>query len=448
MISRQSVFVRLLAIMATMAASLLLLVAGFFWFLDGSGGSDRSIDHLVETQARAIAAASPDLDAAVGIKARSGFDLRYDGPRGTWATDNSLPRVEDADSGSMHRSIPFFHGSRYYKVPAADGGTYLLSWTGSRVMQRTHRTMLLLLLCVMSIVVVAAHVVLRRQLRPLRALSDAVTRLGAGDLEVTLQPQTGDEFGRLTMAFNQMVSRVREMIAARDQLLLDVSHELRSPVTRMKVAIELLPQTEQRSGLAADISEMEQLISQLLELERLRGGRGVTPARQDLVPLLRDVTARLERRMPGLRIVSVPEQLMANIDADKVRTVLQNVLENAIKYSTSDSAPVEVSAAREDGYAVVRVADHGVGIPESDVHRVFEPFFRVDRSRTKRSGGFGLGLSIAKRIVEAHGGTIAVTSTLGTGATVTFSLPVGHQPGSERGLARTTGRGLSSATRR
>src|SRR5262249_26277247 len=146
--------------------------------------------------------------------------------------------------------------------------------------------------------------------------------------DVALPNQTRDEFGRLTDAFNQMVGRVRDMIGARDQLLVDVSHELRSPLTRMKIALELLPPAEQRAGMAADLAEMERTIGELLELERLRGGRGVRPTRQDLMPVLRDVAEAFRGTPPGVRLVSNAGEIQVAIDADKVRTVLRNLLEN------------------------------------------------------------------------------------------------------------------------
>jgi signal transduction histidine kinase len=206
------------------------------------------------------------------------------------------------------------------------------------------------------------------------------------------------------------------MIRARDQLLLDVSHELRSPLTRLRVAIELLPDGRQREGMTADIAEMEAMIAELLELERLRDGLRIAPV--DLAPIVRDVAAAF-----GARVVSLPAALMANADAEKMRIVLRNLIENAVKYSLPDSAPVEVSAAVDDAHVVIRVTDDGVGVPEEDRASLFEPFFRVDRSRSKMPGGYGLGLSICKRIVEAHGGTIAMQPNARRGTTFTVTLP-------------------------
>lgn len=210
----------------------------------------------------------------------------------------------------------------------------------------------------------------------------------------------------LTNAFNQMVGRVRQMVQARDQLLLDVSHELRSPLTRMKVALEFLPKGEQRAGMAADVDEMERMVSELLELERLRDGHGIRVERQDLLPLLREVTGSFREKRPGLQIFISEREIMLDFDAGKIRRVLRDVLENAFKYSLPHSHPVEVSTSQNEDAIVVRVSDDGPGISESDAENIFEPFFRVDRSRSKNTGGYGLGLSICKRIMEAHGAAL------------------------------------------
>jgi signal transduction histidine kinase len=251
-----------------------------------------------------------------------------------------------------------------------------------------------------------------------RLLGDGVARLSAGELDVTVPAPTRDELGAVTRAFNEMVGRVREMIRARDQLLLDVSHELRSPLTRLRVALELLPEGAQRDGMRADVAEMEAMIAELLELERLREGHGLRTQRLDLAPIVRDVAAAL-----GARVVSLPATLMADADGEKMRIVLRNLVENAVKYSLPDSAPVEVSAAVDDAHVVIRITDDGQGVPEEDRASLFEPFFRVDRSRSRMPGGYGLGLSICKRIVEAHGGTIAMQPNARRGTTFIITLP-------------------------
>ncbi len=286
-----------------------------------------------------------------------------------------------------------------------------------------HEWLLVLSLLVMGGIIFTTQRVLQHLLRPLRVLNDGVTRLGEGELSVTVPKTTNDEFGALTDAFNRMAGRVREMIATRDRLLIDVSHELRSPLTRMKVALELMPGDARRAQLSSDVAEMEQTITGLLELERLRSGRGVTLVRQDIVPIVRDVVASYEDRPPGVQFsANGAAPIVVGADADQLRTVMRNLLENAVKYSLPDSRAIRVSVEQRAGGAVVRVADDGVGIPAEDADRIFEPFYRVDRSRSKETGGYGLGLSICKRIAEAHGGTIVVERGSPRGATFVLTL--------------------------
>jgi signal transduction histidine kinase len=403
----ESVFAKLVAVMVTMAASLLLLVGGFFWFIVSPTVST-SIDRVLEEYARTIAATSPDVETATRLGSRLGLQVRYEGPAGNWSTAPDLPAIDDVPHHGLQGWAPLLRGHHYYVVTGPDGGSYLFAWDVPRAMQGAHVMLLMLLLVVMTAVVLTAHTVLKRLLQPLRGLSEGVARLGAGDLDVALPNPTRDEFGTLTHAFNQMVGRVREMIAARDQLLLDVSHELRSPLTRMKVALELLRQSEQRAGMAADVAEMERIVS---------------PEHQDLVPILREVTESFRNKPPGVHVVSMPREMPIDVDGDKVRIVLRNLLENATKYSLPDSRAVDFSATQNGGRVTICVTDDGPGIPERDMPSLFEPFFRVDRSRSRKTGGYGLGLSISKRIVEAHGGTIVVRNNPNRGASFIVTLP-------------------------
>jgi signal transduction histidine kinase len=419
----RSVFVKLVAIMVVMAACLLLMVSGFFWYiLHQSVGA--SFEQALGDYAKTIAAASPDLETARRLGARLDLQIRYEGPRGSWSTADTLPSIAEMRTRVADGSGQPAWGRSRYLVAAPDGGTYLFAWKFGPRIGEAHDRFLWMLLATMLGVVFTAHVVLRRALRPLRTLHEGVRRLSEGNLEVVLPNPTRDEFGVLTDAFNHMVGRVKDMLRARDQLLLDVSHELRSPLTRMKVALALLPDGEKKTRMEADVAEMEAMITELLELERLRDGRGIRTERRDLVPILREVAGAFEEGRPGVRVTSSAPELLLDIDGDRVRTVVRNVVENAVKYSLPDSRPVEVSATRNGGTVMVRVTDDGPGIPEADLDRLFEPFFRVDRSRSKKTGGYGLGLSICKRIMEAHGGRIAADNNAGRGAAFTLTFPV------------------------
>lgn len=413
-----SVFAKLVAIMVTMTACLLLLVGSFF-LLIVSPYLTAGIDRLVEEYTRTLAASSPDFWTAKRLGARLDLQVRYEGRGGDWSTASDLPTVDQV-RGGLVRGLSLRH---YSLVPAPAGGTYLFAWNPGGNMNAAHVAALVLLLLVIAAIVLTTHIVLTRLLRPLQMLNDGVARLSDGQLDVQLPNRTRDEFGRLTDTFNQMVGRVRGMIGARDQLLLDVSHELRSPLTRMKVALELLTDNEQRTRLAADVADMELMVTELLEMERLRGGRGISIARENLIPILGEVAQRFHDRRPGLRIVSTSAEMLVDIDGIRVRTVLRNLLDNAAKYSLPDSRAVEISAVQNADAVVIRISDDGLGIPESDVARVFEPFFRVDRSRSRKTGGYGLGLGICQRVMEAHGGSIAVERQPGRGTSFVLTFP-------------------------
>jgi len=280
-----------------------------------------------------------------------------------------------------------------------------------------------MLLLLIVAVVLAAYWFQKRLLRPVRSLSDGVARISAGQFDTALPLLTNDEFGTLTVAFNNMVRRVRDMIQARDKLLLNVSHELRSPLTRMKVAIALLPEDEHKAGLDADVNEMEPMIAEMLELERLRTPHGISLQQVDVVQILDEVARTFQDRLPGVRVSASSSSIIARIDGSKIRVLVRNLLENALKYSFPDSKPIDLTANENPAGVVIRVRDDGPGIPEAHMANIFEPFFRLDPSRSKKTGGYGLGLSICKWIAEAHGGSIDVEKNPGRGVLFTVTIP-------------------------
>ncbi len=298
-----------------------------------------------------------------------------------------------------------------------------LSPARSAELQTAHDRMLVVLLALLVLIVLGGHALLRRMLEPVRWLKQGVAALSEGDLGVVVRVRSRDELGTLTEAFNQMVGRVGDMVRARDQLLLDVSHELRSPLTRMKVALELCANDGHTARLKATVSEMESMVTELLELERLRQGRGLELERQDLMEVVRDAVAAFEDSAPGVYVDGAPPKVLLSIDADRARRVLGNLLDNASKYALADSQATAVAVKENEDEVTIRITDDGPGIPPDDLPNLFEPFFRVDRSRSKRTGGYGLGLSLCKRIMEAHAGSVTVQNNPRRGATFVLTFP-------------------------
>ena len=266
---------------------------------------------------------------------------------------------------------------------------------------------------------------LRRMFGPLRYLMRGVQEISDGNLDFRFPPKGRGEFDFLAYNFNRMADRVQEMLRSKEQLLLDVSHELRSPLTRLKLALEMTPPGEMRESMGRDIVEMETMLTEILETQHLKSAHGKLQLKAlDLAAVMTEIVEKYKDRSPGLSFASVPKvSAVVQADEARVQTVFQNVLENALKYSAHQSKPVEVSLKPSEGFLEIHVRDFGVGIPKEDQEKVFEPFYRVDKSRTKETGGYGLGLSLCREIMKAHGGEITLESAPEPGTQVILKFP-------------------------
>jgi signal transduction histidine kinase len=414
---RGSVFTKLVVTMLAMTVTLLGIVVVFFLLYLGPV-LNGSIDGIVHEYMHSVAAARPTYERATEMAIRSGVQTRYEDKNGAWSTADDVPSAAEV----KHRGHGPINRRHYFVVPVADGSSYVFAWQIPDRMYTAHLVVPIVVLFAVAAVVFAAHGVLKRLLMPVRLLGDGVARLSNGQLDVVVPTRSTDEFGKLTNAFNQMVGRIKDMIRSREQLLVDVSHELRSPLSRLKVAVQFVDEPDIKARMTADLATMDVMIGELLELERLRDAR-IKTCRENVIALLGEVVEGFHDRPPGVHFEQGAAEVFVTVDAERIRTVFRNLLENAVKYSLPDSRPIEVSATQDRDTVVIRVTDDGPGIPEDDKTSLFEPFFRVDRSRSKKTGGYGLGLSISKRIVEAHGGTIAAENNATRGALFTVRLP-------------------------
>ena len=265
---------------------------------------------------------------------------------------------------------------------------------------------------------------------PLRRLRKALDQFGDGDLSARAKETRHDELGELAGAFNGMADHIEMLLAAERRLLLDISHELRSPLARLSVAVELARSGEESAlpldRIQKEADRLNALITQLLDVTRMEGDpanrRSERVKLDELVgELVDDCSIEAKARGCALRLAPV-SNVSVEGDGELLRRAIENVMRNAIRYAPSASA-VEVTVSNGGGHAHVRVRDYGPGVPEGSLSRLFDPFYRVESDRNRGSGGVGLGLSIARRAVELHRGTLRA-SNAEPGLLVDIELPV------------------------
>lgn len=239
-----------------------------------------------------------------------------------------------------------------------------------------------------------------------------------------------DEIGDLARAFNQTLERLERLFRTQQRLLADVSHELRTPLTTIRGNLDLIERMgeadpESISAIQLEIERMTRLVGDLLLLARAdSGGLPLDRKPVEVDNLLFDIYRQvaLLNSPVDVKLVEV-DQVTVLGDADRLRQLFLNLLENAIKY-TPEGGSVELSLSKQNDWTQFEVSDTGIGIPPENLSHIFDRFYRVDKARARAHGGSGLGLSIAKWIATAHGGTIRVTSQLGEGTTFTVTLPI------------------------
>lgn len=397
-----------------------VLAAELARHLDHPGELQATLDRLVGTLERSGAVYSRDgtLLAAAGV-----------GPPPALEAEN-LPRI-----GGWH---PLRQEGRAWVYAVSLGGEsdpYLLIEGAEAGGLR----FFLSLAAVLLVVALVSWPLVRAFASPLERLTATSRALAGGNLSARSGIVRRDEVGELARALDEMAIRLEERIHSEKELFANISHEIRTPLARLRVALELCEDApgdaqqtiERLHGMGADLAELERLVDNVLTNARLdlvaSGSAAILlrPRAVDLGGFFTEVAARFARHHSDRNLEQkIPPALpMAVLDPDLLNRVCDNLLDNAVKYSAPGS-PVTLAVAAEGRQLRVEVTDGGEGVPEEDLPHLFEPFFRSDRSRSRQTGGAGLGLTLCKRIIEAHGGEITAQPNKEQGMTFFFELPV------------------------
>ena len=262
--------------------------------------------------------------------------------------------------------------------------------------------------------------------KPIRAIRAGAAHIGAGNFDHRITNIRGDQLGDLAGDINQLAGDVQNMLDAKRALLLGISHELRTPLSRMNLGIELLDDDDARKNLKPEIEEMEKIIAALLEAERLSTRHDTLKvANVHIGTLLENmVNDYFGRDRERLAIANKVGELEVEIDESRVVLMLKNLVSNALRYSAPEAGPVEIEASVDDGKLVFRVSDHGPGISQEQAGRIGEAFYRGDPSRTRDTGGTGLGLYLATLVARAHGGSLELLNPGEPGARFEVRIPL------------------------
>ncbi|MES2130286.1 MAG: HAMP domain-containing sensor histidine kinase [Pseudomonadota bacterium] len=375
----------------------------------------------LETMGEVVAQVLPPPEVAQEQQQRALWKLRskvqadlalYDAARRYVASSGRpMPALDPAqmDSGWMDGHPAVF----VVKLP---DGRWLLSRRNE--LHRASMGLLMLMVFIAVVVAVGAYPVVRRLTGRLERLQASVQAWGTGELSARVAVEGRDEVAQLASSFNDSAARIEALVAAQRNLLANASHELRSPLARIRMAVELMPEAAGGAfggELKRNIGELDQLIDELLLASRLDAASGVPPAQEvvDLTAIAAEECARVAAHLDAAQL-TVPG------DARLLRRLVRNLLENAQRYGAGSA--VEVRLARMDGKAVLEVCDGGPGVAPEQREQIFTPFYRVPGA-SEAAGGVGLGLALVRQIALHHGGDVRCVQNEPAGCCFRVTLP-------------------------
>ncbi|BCR04315.1 two-component sensor histidine kinase [Desulfuromonas versatilis] len=364
----------------------------------------------------------------------------FKGVDGPLAGGRVPPRVMDLvllAAQTEEIQVKYGKGGIWVAMPATGGYVYLTQATPPGPIERLLNPYRLTPRLVTAFVVTGliAYLLARSLISPIGKLRRATQQFAAGDLATRVGPEIhrNDEIAELARDFDRMAERIGDLVGSQQRLLRDISHELRSPLARLNVALGL---ARQKAGEAATLSldriereaeRLNELIGQLLTLTLLESG-AERPAHDpvDLAELAGEVAADADfearSRNRAVRL-SAPAPLVVEGSRELLRRAIENVVRNAVRY-TAEGTTVEITVAGRDGSALVEVRDQGPGVAEAALEKLFHPFYRAEDARDRQSGGTGIGLAITERAVRLHGGSVRAANVPGGGLRIEIRLPL------------------------
>ena len=424
---RKSLFFRLLAIFGITVVLFLIII---LISLQSIGNDSDTIETIPDYFTRHVESiiedigTPPNLSNAMRLASELSWTINIRNPIMEWSSDaqNRL----DVDSSQYQESLTSdaemrtINGEDIIRVNR-DGYDFYM-YRSAQEEGLFNYFGLYTALALAALILFLNYFMVNKMLNPVRLLKQGAERIRLGDLGYRVKSNLQDELGELTESINHMADSLQSMLEAKRQLLMAISHELRTPITKAKLRMEFMPESDEKDQLKEDINEIDLLISDLLEAERLNNDHSALVSERVLLAnFVRSIAESFKSNNGEIEIEIPVNDLEFEIDKLRIRLLITNLLNNAVRHGKGNLINVRVSFFGDRG--VIEVKDNGEGISEEHISQITEPFYRADSARQRNTGGFGLGLYLCRLIAQAHGGEMIIVSQEGQGTQITVNLP-------------------------
>jgi len=424
----RSLFFRLLVIFGATVLLFFVIISVSLSQLNQDANQIEAIPDFFSRNVEAIIediGSPPNLQSAINLAEDLEWTISIRNPIMIWSSDGD--QRLDVDRSVYNRTLS--NGAEIRSVDNEDiikvtrGGYEFYLYQHSLAADPLNTFWLYTALALAAVVLFLNYLMVSRLLDPVRMLKKGAERICKGDLSYRVQAKRQDELGELTDSINHMADSLQSMLEAKRQLLLAISHELKTPLTKAKLRLEFLEDSREKEQLGEDIKEIDSLISDLVEAERLNDDHSIINAEETpLLDFVHGVVEPFESYAPGVVIKDSNENVMMLFDRLRIRLLFTNLINNAIRHGREN--PITVRVDVKGDTVILNFEDQGEGIAPEHLEHIDEPFYRADSSRTRDTGGFGLGLYLCRLIAEAHGGSMKIMSQVNVGTQIEVRLPI------------------------
>ena len=366
----------------------------------------------------------PNVKKAGELAKSLNLKIRIDGPDLNWASHPQTPQFKNLKLKSASESFSQYQYARHrhnFQLVTTVGEYHYLYMVDNHFRRDSERRYGLLFIMIGGGLILL-FIAIQKLFKPIQTISGHFEQIGKGNFDKLDSRHFKGEFVDLSDGINRMSGQIEAMLDSKSALLLAISHELRSPLARMRINLELLDSNNGKEALIDDIQEIDQLLAVLLESERLNTSH--EPIQLSLERIDSLIVSVITQYFSDTTITTELEELQANVDPMRFKLVVKNLIENSIRYSNPQDLSITVKLESISGNILFSVEDRGSGMSSEEVAQATDAFYRADSARSRNTGGYGLGLYLCRLIALAHGGSLDLTSKTGQGTTVIMKIPV------------------------